>query len=111
MTFTRIDKPVEEDETSECAYCGVPLVAGMTNYGGKFPDYLQWQYSGKSHYKKDGGCKGHEEGQTKIEGTPKVPNSAPTNVDDIAYIKNKIDLMFAMISEQYREYQDRKNAE
>ena len=29
--------------------------------------------------------------------------------EDMRYVKNKIDLMFAMISEQFRDYTDRKN--
>ncbi len=38
MTFVKIEKPVEEGEKSECAYCGMSLISRLTDYKGKFPE-------------------------------------------------------------------------
>lgn len=105
----RIEKPSEEGEKSECVYCDRELIARLTDYKGLFPDYLQWQSTTerKSHYLKDGGCKNQDK---RLEPEPPKESLQTNSLDeDMRYIKNKIDLMFAMISEQYKEYIDRKN--
>ena len=58
MTFTKIPKPTEEGEPSECVFCGVHLEAHMTNYA-EYENKLQWQLNGKSHYTMKG-CKNKE---------------------------------------------------
>jgi len=107
----RIEKPSEEGEKSECIYCEIDLVARLTDYQGKFQDYLQWQLTTerKSHYLKDGGCKNQDKLESK--SVVKSPEISKTNSldEDMRYVKNKIDLIFAMMSEQYNEYIDRKN--
>jgi len=108
----RIEKPVEEGEKSECIYCGQDLIARLTDYKGRFPDYLQWQLvtERKSHYLKDGGCKNQDKEEstssTKVDSELPKTNSLD---EDMRYVKNKVDLMFAMIKEQFQDYTDRKN--
>ncbi len=120
MTF--ITQPKKEGEEKTCG-CDAELVGRLTDYKGRFPDKLQWQEkeSRKAHYDKDGNCK-----DLTNNGAIHVPDNTSSiitqestvetatagephaNNDDIAYIKNKVDLMFAMISEQFHDYQERK---
>jgi len=105
-----ITQPTTEGEESECIYCGQDLISRLTDYKGKFPDYPQWQLTTerKSHYIKNGGCKNQKSESTIKETTKEIPKTNSLD-EDMRYVKNKIDLMFAMISEQFRDYTDRKN--
>lgn len=105
----RIEQPVVEAQESECIYCGIDLIARLTDYKGKFPDYLQWQSTidRKSHYMKDGGCKSQDKSKASKE-SPQIPQTNSSD-EDMRYVRNKIDLMFAMIAEQFRDYTDRKS--
>lgn len=107
-----------EDAEMTCKSCGSDLVCHMSKYEGGFENKLQWQNTdGSAHYKwKSPGkfdCVIPEENNETPKQTeskshqteiPKV-NSVD---EDMRYVKNKVDLMFAMISEQFRDYQDRK---
>lgn len=110
MTFTKIDKPTEEGEKSECVFCGVPLMAVFTDYGGKFEDYLQWKYQGKSHYKMDGSCKGTDTSTTQEEIVTTTPNVTVQN-NELTALTLKVESIYSMISELYAVYQERKNNE
>ena len=68
--FTKIDKPTKEGEESKCIHCNIQLIGRLTDYKGRFPDYLQWQSptERKAHYLKDGGCK---------EATPNTSSNVP----------------------------------
>lgn len=112
-------QPKKEGVTNICPNCDTELIGRLSNYKGRFPDKLQWQSKSerKAHYDKNGNCK-DAEGTTSTQSTSNEsskpgygPEISKTNSqdEDIRYIKNKIDLMFAMISEQFRDYTDRKN--
>lgn len=113
MTF--ITQPTEEGETRECPSCDIALISRWTDYKGRFPDKLLWQTKEprKAHYDKNGNCKGAEDTKSaQADTTPTRENisSKANSIDeDMRYVKNKIDLMFAMISEQFRDYTYRKN--
>ena len=120
MTFTKIDKPTEEGEKSECVFCGVPLMAVFTDYGGKFEDYLQWKYQGKSHYKMDGSCKGNNNGSSDpgvvvTQESTVETNTVNTQTNEIesqlAALNLKVESIYSMISEFYAVYEERKNNE
>ena len=122
MTF--ITQPKKEGETKDCPNCGGKLVARLKVYK-DYDDKIQWQNEKETtaHYDKDGNCKGittsgtADVPETTTQSTITQKNTAETttgesplaNNDDIAYIKNKVDLMFAMISEQFHDYQERKS--
>jgi len=109
---------VEKVEGAEmtCRACGTDLICRMKEYKGDFAPKLQWQNEdGTAHYNtKDGknftcnipDVDGQESKPTQKSSTIPKTNSLD---EDMRYIKNKVDLMFAMISEQYKEYIDRKN--
>jgi len=113
MTF--VTQPTDEGETRECPTCDVELIGRWTDYKGKWEDKLQWQTvePRKAHYDKDGNCKGVEDVKSTQSSTVPTRGDAPSKTnsldEDMRYVKNKIDLMFAMIAEQFRDYTDRKN--
>jgi len=113
MTF--VIQPTEEGETRKCPACDVELIARWNDYNGKYEDKLQWQTvePRKAHYDKNGNCKGAEDVKSTLADTTPtredIPSKANSIDEDMRYVKNKIDLMFAMISEQFRDYTDRKN--
>lgn len=102
-----------------CRSCGTDLICRMKEYKGDYEPKLQWQNEdGTAHYMtKDGKnftCNIPDDKETKQAraslGEGLVSGSQTNSLDeDIRYIKNKVDLMFAMISDQYKEYIDRKN--
>jgi len=116
---------VEKVEGAEmtCRSCGTDLVCREKDYGGNYKSSMQWQNEdGTAHYAtKDGKnftCNIPEGESTTPENEspqPEIPKETPqipqTNSldEDMRYVRNKIDLMFAMISEQFRDYTDRKN--
>ena len=109
-----VKKPEKEGETLQCPNCDNSLIARWTDYKGRWEDKLQWQDTSprKAHYDKSGSCQNNssvkeEEKPTKTSIT--TANTVKENAD-ILYIKNKVDLMFAMISEQFEDYKERKKA-
>ena len=80
MTF--VTPPTKEGDESKCVFCGIRLVGRLTDYGGKFADYIQWQHptERKAHYLKDGGCKGVTTNTS--ENKPEA-NITPVNLDMI----------------------------
>ncbi len=96
-----------------CPDCEMSIVARLKTYkDNQYPAYIQWQNANetKAHKTKDGNCNG--EPSTTTQKSIVESSSTTTETvkdDDIAYIKNKVDLMFAMISEQFQEYQKRKS--
>jgi len=108
-----------EDAEMTCKSCGTDLVCHMSKYEGGFENKLQWQNSdGTAHYKwKSPGkfdCVTTEETpehaeneSSKTQTDTGIPKTNSLD-EDMRYVKNKVDLIFAMISEQYRDYQDRK---
>jgi len=108
----------KEGATMECRSCGSDLTCRTKDYGGNYKSSLQWQNEdGTAHYKttngKDFTCNipEGEEPQKKSGETPKVsdyiPNS-PSLEAKIDSLDNKVERIYAMISEQYRDYIDRK---
>lgn len=113
-----------EDAEMTCKSCGTDLVCHMSNYQAGFENKLQWQnQDGSAHYKWVSAgkfrCVLPEESDesTKSTSTVNGADKKPTQTtipkvnsldEDMRYVKNKVDLMFAMISEQFRDYQDRK---
>jgi len=106
-----IVQPTKEGQTTQCPNCDTDIIARWTDYGGKFPDKLQWQTVDprKAHYTKNGSCKSETPEQAENEASQSPISKGNSLDEDMRYVKNKIDLMFAMISEQYQEYTGRKN--
>lgn len=108
-----------EDAEMTCKSCGTDLVCHMSKYEGGFENKLQWQNSdGSAHYKwKSVGkydCVIPEESNETTEQPVNKDSQNPipkvNSLDeDMRYVKNKMDLIFAMISDQYKEYIDRKS--
>ncbi len=82
----------------------------MKDYGGNFQSTLQWQNkNGDAHYNtKDG--KNFTCNIPELDESETIVTSTKLSLDEeMAYVRNKIDLMFDMIKEQYVDYTDRKN--
>lgn len=57
-TFKKL-KDKAEGATDTCGTCGQKITCRMSNYHGKFPDYLQWQNKdGSAHFASNGFCRG-----------------------------------------------------
>lgn len=108
-----------EDAEMTCKACGSDLICHMSKYEGGFENHLQWQnQDGTAHYKwKSSGkfdCVLPKDQQVDVEQAENEASKIPlipktTSLDeDMKYVKNKVDLMFAMVSEQFRDYTDRK---
>ena len=104
--FVKIEKPTKEGEESKCVHCGVQLIGRLTDYKGRFPDYLQWQATDerKAHYLKDGGCKGQSNNSDNKPDT----NPNPTQNLELDQIKTLIEQTHAMMSEMYGEFKQRQ---
>ena len=104
-----------EGATMECRSCGTELTCRLKHYEGNFQDSLQWQNEdGAAHYStKDGknfSCN-IPEGQESKPGETKVDDFTPSNNSleaKINSLNTKVERIYAMISEQYRDYIDRK---
>lgn len=109
----------EKKEGAEmtCLNCQTDLICRLKDYGGDYKPKLQWQnFDGTAHYKTNDGknfecvIPDDEDNTITQESTVETTTGEPlANNDDIVYIKNKVDLMFAMISEQFHDYQERKS--
>ena len=112
--MTKLPTPKSEGDKMTCPDCDMPIVARLKTYkDNQYHAYIQWQNEKetKAHKTKDGNC---NEGSSTITQNSTVESTTAeeqplANNDDIAYIKNKVDLMFAMISEQFHDYQKRKS--
>lgn len=129
--MTKLPTPKGEGDKMTCPDCRESLVARLKTYkDNSFPAYIQWQNANetKAHKTKDGNCKGKTlESLSPLEFTKtldptitqesivETTNIDLSNINEIS-LKNKIiaidlkvEKMFAMISEQYADYQERKN--
>lgn len=106
-----------EGATMECRNCGTELTCRLKDYGGNYKSSLQWQNEdGTAHYKTTNGrdftCNIAESDESPKTGeTPKVSDFTPKNSsleEKLDSLNNKVERIYAMISEQYREYIDRK---
>jgi len=78
-----VTKPTKEGQTTKCPNCDTDIIVRWTDYGGKYPDKLQWQTvePRKAHYTKDGSCKEESSEQDNGQSTLSPESSKdPTTV-------------------------------
>lgn len=99
-----------------CKSCSTELTCRTKDYGGNYEPKLQWQNEdGTAHYAtkdgKDFTCNIPESALTFTNTTTTAGNTvtfSPSYDEKLDAINTKLERIYSMIAEQYREYQDRK---
>lgn len=92
-----------EGKTMDCTNCGTKLTCHMKDYGGDYKPKLQWQNEdGTAHYKTNNGVD-----FTCVIPDSTVSDTTPGDTPNLFEMSAKIDLIYAMMKEQYDEYKKR----